>query len=254
MLKQAFVLSVASLYLMSCASEPKDIEAQQVSTLPYESLDCDQLAEEFTRINDRVAVVTDQQEDAVTRDAAVTGVGLILFWPALFALAAGDHSDELGRLKGEAIALETVAVEKECPFAPEIKAAQEWREIEAEKQLPPDERAAAQEARFQAFEARLNASKTELTDLLNSYNEEAEFEMSSYRPGVRLKIKDVYRATVIDWQQEGYVVRIVGSSGLATSFESEAYDEHFLVRDLEGQLTIQGHGSQLARQQLSALD
>ena len=254
MLRQAFVLSVASLYLASCASEPKDIEAQQVSTLPYESLDCDQLAEEFTRINDRVAVVTDQQEDAVTRDAAVTGVGLILFWPALFALAAGDHSDELGRLKGEAIALETVAVEKECPFAPAIMAAQELREIEAENQLPPDERAAAQEARFQAFEARLNASKTELTDLLNSYNREAEFKMSSYQAGKRLKIQDVYRATVVDWQREGYVVRIVGNSGSAASWNSEVYDDFFLIQDREGQLTIQGHGRKLAPQQLSALD
>lgn len=254
MLKQAFVLSVASLYLVSCASEPKDIEAQQVSTLPYESLDCDQLAEEFTRINDRVAEVAEDQQDAATRDAAVTGVGLILFWPALFALAAGDHSDELGRLKGEAIALETVAVEKECPFAPEIKAAQEWREIEAENQLPPDERAAAQEARFQAFEARLNASKTELTDLLNRYNEEVEFETSGHQTGQRLKIKDVYRATVLDWQREGYVVRIVGNSGLAQSWSDQVYDEHFLVQDRDGKLTIQGHGSQLARQQLSALD
>ena len=253
MMRQAFVLSVASLYLMSCASEPEHIEAQQVSTLPYQSLDCDQLAEEFTRINDRVAEVAEDQQDAATRDAAVTGVGLILFWPALFALAAGDHSDELGRLKGEAIALETVAVEKECPFAPEIKAAQEWREIEAEKQLPPDERAAAQEARFQAFEARLKASRSELAALLNRYNEEVEFETSGHT-GQRLKIKDVSRVTVVDWQREGYVVRIVGNSGLAQSWDDEVYDELFLVQDRDGRLTIQGHGRQLAPQQLSALD
>lgn len=254
MLRQAFALSVASLYLVSCASEPEDIKAQQVSTLPYESLDCDQLADEFTRINNRVAEVAEDQQDAATRDAAVTGVGLILFWPALFALAAGDHSDELSRLKGEAIALESVAVEKECPFAPEIKAAQELREIEAEKQLPPDERAAAQQARFQAFEARLNASKAELTALLNRYNNEVEFETSSHQTGQRLKIKDVSRVTVVDWQQEGYVVRIVGNSGLSASWSYEVYDEHFLVQDREGKLTIQGHGSQLARQQFSALD
>ena len=253
MMRQAFVLSVASLYLMSCASEPEHIEAQQVSTLPYQSLDCDQLAGEFTRINDRVAEVAEDQQDAATRDAAVTGVGLILFWPALFALAAGDHSDELGRLKGEAIALETVAVEKECPFAPEIKAAQEWREIEAESQLPPDERAAAQQARFQAFEARLKASRSELTTLLNRYNEEVEFETSGHT-GQRLKIKDVFRVTVVDWQPGGYVARIVGNSGLAQSWDDEVYDELFLVQDRDGRLTIQGHGSQLAPQQLSALD
>ncbi len=254
MLKQSFVLSVASLYLMSCASEPDHIEAQQVSTLPYQSLDCDQLAEEFTRINDRVAEVSEDQQDAATRDAAVTGVGLILFWPALFALAAGDHSDELGRLKGEAIALETVAVEKECPFAPEIKAAQEWREIEAESQLPPDERAAAREARFDAFEARLKASRSELTALLNRYNEEVEFETSGHQTGQRLKIKDVSRVTVVDWQREGYVVRIVGNSGLSASWSDEVYDDFFLIQDRDGRLTIQGHGRELVPQRLTALD
>ena len=254
MFRRVLVLSVSALYLSSCASDPQDVAAQQVSTLPYKSLDCDQLADEFTRINSRVAQVTEDQQDAATRDAAVTGVGLILFWPALFALAAGDHSDELGRLKGEAIALETVAVEKECSFAPEIKAAQELREIEAENQLPPEERAAAQEARFQAFEARLKASKTELTALLNRYNNEAEFETSGHQTGQRLNIKDVSRVTVVDWRREGYVVRIVGNSGLSASWSYEVYDEHFLIQDRDGLLTIMGHGSELAAQQLSALD
>ena len=60
--------------------------------------------------------------------------------------------------------------------------------------------------------------------------------------------------TVVDWQREGYVVRIVGNSGLAQSWDDEVYDEHFLIQDRDGKLTIQGHGRQLAPQQLSALD
>ena len=46
------------------------------------------------------------------------GVGLILFWPALFALEGGDGPDaeEYRRLKGEVDALQTVSVKKKCGF------------------------------------------------------------------------------------------------------------------------------------------
>lgn len=42
-------------------------------------------------------------------------VGLVVFWPALFVLAAtDDHSAELGRLKGEYEALERAAHKRKC--------------------------------------------------------------------------------------------------------------------------------------------
>jgi hypothetical protein len=43
------------------------------------------------------------------------GVGLFLFWPALFLLSESDHREELGRLRGEYEALQQAAIEKQCP-------------------------------------------------------------------------------------------------------------------------------------------
>lgn len=133
MWKGALLLSGACLVLASCASSPEDVEAQYVSPMAYNDFDCDQISNEMRRINSEVAQVAGDQEDAATRDAVATGVGVVLFWPALFFLAGGDHSDELGRLKGEQEALETAAIQKECDYAPEIIQAQQKRQEEAER-------------------------------------------------------------------------------------------------------------------------
>jgi len=47
------------------------------------------------------------------------GVGLLLFWPTLFALEGGDGADaaEYGRLKGEFEALRQTSTQKNCSIA-----------------------------------------------------------------------------------------------------------------------------------------
>jgi hypothetical protein len=55
-------------------------------------------------------------QDAKARnDAVATGVGLVLFWPALFFIK-GDSTTaaEVSRLKGEMEAIEQASVRKEC--------------------------------------------------------------------------------------------------------------------------------------------
>lgn len=42
------------------------------------------------------------------------GVGLVLFWPALFFLAEGDKKEELANLKGQYDALDQAAIQKRC--------------------------------------------------------------------------------------------------------------------------------------------
>ncbi|MEA3643102.1 MAG: hypothetical protein VBE63_24640 [Lamprobacter sp.] len=42
------------------------------------------------------------------------GVGLVLFWPALFFLAGDDQKEELSRLKGEYEALQQAAIRQDC--------------------------------------------------------------------------------------------------------------------------------------------
>jgi hypothetical protein len=55
------------------------------------------------------------QDSQATKDSVVTGVAIVVFWPAAF-FVGGDRGNaaELGRLKGEADALEQVSIKKNC--------------------------------------------------------------------------------------------------------------------------------------------
>jgi hypothetical protein len=133
--KKAATYSAAILFTVvaGCSSSPDKISAAYVSPLQYQSYDCDQIRQELMRINSRVIEVTGQQQKTATKDAVAMGVGLVVFWPALFFLAAGeDKSAELGRLKGEYEALEKAAIEKKCSVATELQEAKRQRE-EAKK-------------------------------------------------------------------------------------------------------------------------
>lgn len=64
-------------------------------------------------------------DQAASNDKTITGVGVILFWPALFALGGTKQQEaEFSRLKGEYEALQKTAVDKKCPalVAPPVEA------------------------------------------------------------------------------------------------------------------------------------
>lgn len=73
------------------------------------------------------------QDDHAGKDSAALGVGLVLFWPALFFMIGEDKKEELARLKGEYEALEQVAIQKECNIVKEIEAAEEMRKERLQK-------------------------------------------------------------------------------------------------------------------------
>lgn len=110
---------IASIALASfvgaCATAPSGITAQYVSPLQYQNYSCEQLGMESQRIGVRVAEATGQQQQKANNDAIATGVGIVLFWPALFFLGGGgDKADELARLKGESDAIQQAAIQKNC--------------------------------------------------------------------------------------------------------------------------------------------
>ncbi len=121
--------------LSACSSAPEKVSAQYVSPLAYQSYDCDQVSMELQRLNRRLISVTGSQKSAADRDSVAMGVGLVLFWPALFFLAGDDHAAELGRLKGEYEALESAAIQKKCDIANELEAAKKERESRVKKEL-----------------------------------------------------------------------------------------------------------------------
>lgn len=114
--------AMATLLLAACATSPNNISPTYVSPLQYQHYSCDQIRVELQRIGVRVSEVTGQQQRAANNDAVAMGVGLVLFWPALFFLASDNNKrEELARLRGEYEALQQAANEKSC-FAQQASA------------------------------------------------------------------------------------------------------------------------------------
>ena len=102
--------------LTGCATASKDIAPMSVSALQYHAYDCSQLAAEYARISVRVQQLGGRLDQAASNDAALTGVGIVLFWPALFFLGGTRQQEaEYARLKGEYEAIQQSAIEKKCP-------------------------------------------------------------------------------------------------------------------------------------------
>jgi hypothetical protein len=105
-----------------CAHSTDEIPTQYISPLVYEDYDCRQIGGEIERVNRRVNQLAGSIDKNAQGDAVAMGVGLILFWPALFFID-GDSPEahEYGRLKGEYEALEKVSIKKNCGYEfPEI--------------------------------------------------------------------------------------------------------------------------------------
>lgn len=101
--------------LSSCASKPSDIEAAYVSPALYEGLTCDRLREEATAVSARAIAASGAQQKKADNDAVAVGVGVVIFWPALFfAKGDGATAAEVSRLKGEMKAIESASLKNNC--------------------------------------------------------------------------------------------------------------------------------------------
>lgn len=119
----ATIVSV-TLALSGCATSSKDIASSYVSPLQYQSYDCDQLAAETQRMQARVQELGGRLDEASSNDKVITTVGVILFWPILFALGGTKQQEaEYARLRGEYDALQQAAIAKKCPGAMPVPAA-----------------------------------------------------------------------------------------------------------------------------------
>lgn len=115
------IASVCAAGLLSaCASSSDSIQGSYVSPLQYSNYDCDQIRAELVRVSARVHEVAGAQDRKHRNDQIATGVGIVLFWPALFFLMGGDQKAELQRLKGEYDALDQESISKKCPTAAEM--------------------------------------------------------------------------------------------------------------------------------------
>lgn len=102
-------------FLSACATAGKDVSSAYVSPVQYSSYDCEQIKQEMLRTQGRASQLSGRLDEAASNDKAIMGVGMILFWPALFALGGTKQQEaELSRLKGEYDALSAAGVSKKC--------------------------------------------------------------------------------------------------------------------------------------------
>jgi hypothetical protein len=108
-------MAAAGALLAGCASNADSIKAAYVSPMSYQQYNCTQIGAEAERLSRRVSEVSGAQNQKATNDAVVTGVALVVFWPAAFMLSGdGPTAAELSRLKGEMETLEQVSIQKSC--------------------------------------------------------------------------------------------------------------------------------------------
>ena len=113
-MKNAVIIG-ATLWLTACAKPSDKISASYVSPLEYREYSCAQLSAEVARTNTRAAEVAGVQDEAASDDAALMGIGIVLFWPSLFFLEGDTGREaELARLRGAISAIETEAIRKDC--------------------------------------------------------------------------------------------------------------------------------------------
>ena len=126
--------------LMGCAEHSDKIQASYVSPVEYQDYSCKQIRREMMRVSRKVNEVAGVQDRQASNDSAAMGVGLVLFWPALFFLAGHDQHAELAQLKGQYDALEEAAIQKNCDVEKEIKAARKLEEERKAKQALPEKK------------------------------------------------------------------------------------------------------------------
>lgn len=137
------VIAIATLALTACAKSADKIAADYVSPLAYQDYSCSQLGAELARVRARAAEVAGVQDEAASSDSGVMAVGMILFWPALFFLEGDTGREaELGRLRGEADAIEVAATQKECTVL--LDDVKRQRELAEEARKKMEEEKAAQ--------------------------------------------------------------------------------------------------------------
>lgn len=116
---RAVALLAVSAVLAGCATRPENVAATHVSHSRYSDRTCKSLSIELEDVQGALRAQSAKLGDKATQDAVVTGVGVLLFWPALFALGNnGALEGDVARLKGEEQAVRRQMREANCDAIP----------------------------------------------------------------------------------------------------------------------------------------
>ena len=110
----ALAISTA-LSATGCATSSANIAASYTTPIQDQGYDCAQLTAEAQRIHGRVNQLAGRLDEAANNDKVIMGVGMVLFWPALFALGGTKQQEaDYARLNGEYSALQQAMIAKKC--------------------------------------------------------------------------------------------------------------------------------------------
>lgn len=119
-MKKFVAVTLMAAQVAACATAPDKISGSYVSPAMYSGYDCVQLRAEMQRVAYKVDEVTGAQRSKARNDEIAMGVGLIIFWPALFFIGMGsDRKAELQSLKGSYDAINEASIMHKCGLADE---------------------------------------------------------------------------------------------------------------------------------------
>ena len=114
-MKSVSCVIAAAIAVAGCAKGPDKISATYVSPIGYQHYTCDQIAQEGMRLSNKASELAGVQQKKAQNDAVAMGVGLVLFWPAMFLIGGNDEKTaELARVRGEMEALQQASIQKNC--------------------------------------------------------------------------------------------------------------------------------------------
>lgn len=110
------VLLLGVISLSACASNPNKIAAAYISPLQYQNYDCDQLGLEMAAVERKTNELYHSLRKRNKNDKWATGVGAVLFAPALFFMKGKNSAEnaEYARMLGEYEALRVNSVQRKC--------------------------------------------------------------------------------------------------------------------------------------------
>lgn len=115
-IRKMIIMSLFIGILTKCASHPSEISGSYVSPLTFSDYECRDLITLMASLKTRSDDLYVTQSAKSRADKWKMGIGMVLFWPALFALEGGDglEAAEYARLKGEQEALRSLSLQKGC--------------------------------------------------------------------------------------------------------------------------------------------
>lgn len=114
-------LVMGGTLLAGCASSPGGIEPAHISSSKYGGYSCSSLRAKGRQVSKEAQRVAGKVQDRSTDDALMTGVAIVLFWPAAFFVKGdGPEAEQYAQLIGERQAIEEASKRKGCgiKFAP----------------------------------------------------------------------------------------------------------------------------------------